>query len=83
MIDYDREMILLLPDPRPEFNHTYTRAEWEVLCACGHGDRMFWGEQKVAADSMVAKGYMMLSTQFFADGRYLVTDTGWRLLDWH
>lgn len=78
----DDKVIVLLPDPRPEFDHTYTRDEWYVLVDCGHGDRMFWGAQKVAANSMVAKGYMKLSTQFFADGRYLVTDKGWRLLDW-
>jgi hypothetical protein len=82
MTDDDRVMIVLLPDPRPEFNHTYTRDEWYVLVDCGHGDRMFWGDKKIAADSMVAKGYMTLSTQFFADGRYLVTDLGWKLLDW-
>jgi hypothetical protein len=72
-----------LPDPRSEFHHTYTRQEWYVLVDCGNGDRMFFGAAKVAADSMVAKGYMELSRQFFPEGRYLVTDTGWRLLDWH
>lgn len=79
----DDKLIVLLPDPRPEFDNTYTRDEWYVLVDCGHGDRMFWGAQKEAADSMVAKGYMVLSRQFFPDGRYLVTDKGWRLLDWH
>lgn len=73
---------MLLPDPRPEFSHTYTREEWYVLTECGHGDRMFWDDKKRHADSMVAKGYMVLSTQFYAEGRYLVTDKGWRLLDW-
>jgi hypothetical protein len=72
-----------LPDPRTEFDHTYTSREWHVLVDCGEGNRMFWAEDKVAADSMVAKGYMELSTQFFPEGRYLVTDKGWRLLDWH
>src|SRR4051812_13930536 len=43
----DDRVILLLPDPRPEFNHTYTREEWYVLCDCGHGDRMFWGDKKI------------------------------------
>jgi hypothetical protein len=71
-----------LDDPRTEFNKTYTREEWYVLVDCGHGDRMFWGAQKAAADSMVVKGYMTLSKQFFQEGRYLVTDLGWKLLDW-
>lgn len=74
-------MTMTLPDPRPEFDHTYTREEWYVLVDCGEGTRMFFGEQKRHADSMVAKGYMELSTQFFSDGRYLVTEKGWKLRD--
>jgi len=70
-----------LRDPRPEFDRTYTREEYHVLFECGEGDRMFWGDKKIAADSMVAKGFMELSTQFYAEGRYLVTEKGWRMLD--
>ena len=72
----------LMPDPRPEFDRTYTRRQWDVLVDCGYGARMFWGAEKEAADRMVAKGFMRLSTQFFPEGRYLVTDKGWKLLDW-
>lgn len=78
MIDDDE----ILADPRPEFDRTYTRKEWYVLTDCGHGSRMFWDKEKEAADSMVAKGFMQLSRQFFPEGRYLVTDLGWKLLDW-
>ena len=72
----------LLPDPRSEFDRTYTREEWDVLVGCGHGDRVFFGAQKAAADRMVAKGYMVLDRMFFPDGRYIVSPKGWTLLDW-